>query len=191
MAVRRLVQIIWITVFGVLLTISFQSPARAQSPEYQIKAAMLYNFALFVEWPSRAFESGTSPFVVCVLGKDPFGPWLRHEVAGTKVGARAVEIRALEKATDANSCHLLFISRSEEVHLQSVLQPLRDVPALVISDVSDATGFCRKGGMIALLMQGSKVRFELNADAAAKAGLKINSKLERVAKTSKCGEGGV
>jgi len=178
----------WIAVISTFW-ILFKLPlAQAETSEYQIKAAMLYNFALFVEWPAQAFSSDLSPFAVCVLGKDPFGPWLKHELGEAKVGTHPVEIRILEKADDARNCHLLFISRSEESHLQSLLGQLQNAAVLIISDVTDITDFCRKGGMIGLLMKGNRVRFELNANAAAKAGLKISSKLERVARSAKCGE---
>lgn len=160
----------------------------AQAPEYQIKAAMLANFAFFVEWPTTAFSTAGSPFVACVLGNDPFGPWLKHEL-GEKVGGRRVEIRYLEKAESAPECHMVFISRSEQPRLKPVLNSLRNTNALLVSDASDITDFCRNGGMIGFVMEGQKVRFDLNAGAAAKAGLKIDSKLKRVSGSTKCGEG--
>jgi hypothetical protein len=120
-------------------------PVQAEAPEYQVKAAMLYKFALFVEWPAKAFATETSPFVACVVGQDPFGKWLQHELG------------------EASS-------------------------ALLVSDMGELDDFCRLGGEIGLLKQEGKVRFELHVKAIAKAGLKVDSRLMRVALTNDCGE---
>lgn len=164
------------------------TPVYAEAPEYQIKAAMLANFALFVDWPSAAFSTAGSPFVACVVGSDPFGPWLKHEL-GEYVGSHRVEIRYPENAEAAPECHMVFISHSEQPRLKRVLHSLRNTNALIVSDAGDITDFCRNGGMIRFVMEGRKVRFDLNADAAAQAGLKIDSKLKRVSGSTKCGEG--
>jgi hypothetical protein len=83
-----------------LILLAWQTPAYAQAPEYQVKAAMLANFALFVEWPPIAFAVADSPFAACELGDDPFGPWLKHEF-GERVGTHPVVIRHLEDAEQA------------------------------------------------------------------------------------------
>lgn len=155
-------------------------PARAQSeaPEYQIKAALLYKVALFVEWPDRAFESPSSPFVVGVLGGDPFGPWLEQELGGMRIGDHPVEIRRLKRASQGRDCHMVFISRSDEMRLDEVLDELRSMPVLTVSDRS---GFCETGGMIGLVPHQNHVRIALNADSAERVGLTISATLQRVA----------
>jgi len=173
---------------GIGMLLLGYTPLYAEATEYQIKAAMLANFALFVEWPQAAFSTPDSPFVACVLGVDPFGPFLKHEL-GERVGSHPVEIRYLEKAEAAPECHIVFISRSEEQRLKKVLTSLHNKSALIVSDCSDIDEFCRDGGMIGFVMEGHKVRFDLNADAAAKAGLIIDSKLKRVTGSTECGEG--
>ena len=178
---RRLAISLMLLLFG-------YTPLYAEATEYQIKAAMLANFALFVEWPPKAFSTAASPFVACVLGSDPFGPWLKLEL-GERVGSHPVEIRYLEKAAAAPECHLVFISRSEQPRLREELTSLRSTSALIVSDCSDIGDFCRNGGMIGFVMEGRKVRFDLNADAAARAGLKIDSKLKRISGSAQCGEG--
>lgn len=170
-----------------LILLTWQMPAYAQAPEYQVKAAMLANFALFVEWPPMAFATADSPFVACVLGDDPFGPWLKHEL-GEKVETHPVVVRNLEDAEQARECHLVFISRSEESRLEQVLAQLRTASVLIVSDISDVSSFCRQGGMVDFVMEDNKVRFDLNAGAAEQSGLKINSKLKRVALSAVCGE---
>ena len=164
------------------------SPARAEAPEYQVKAAILYKFAVFVEWPAKAFSTDTSPFVACVLGRDPFGRWLQQEMGETRVGNHPVEIRHFEQGEDAGGCHLVFIGASEKSRLEQILAPLRSTSALLVSDMGDASQFCRRGGMIGLVMKGAKVRFQVNSKGIEKAGLKIDSRLKRVALSADCGE---
>lgn len=175
---------------GAFMLLLFDMPVRAETPEYQVKAAMLYKFAVFVEWPAKAFPTDTGPFVACVVGKDPFGPWLQQEMGETSVGTHPVEIRRIQPGESVGDCHLVFISASEKTRLQKILTPLRDSTALIVSDVNDVSEFCRLGGMIGLVMEGAKVRFQLNSKAIARAGLKIDSKLKRVALSADCGKAG-
>lgn len=162
--------------------------AQAEPPEYQVKAAILYKFAIFVEWPRKAFAAETSPFVACVLGEDPFGKWLPHEMGDARVGNHPVEIRHVEKAEAAAACHMVFIGAAEKHRLPQIMAPLRNSVALVVSDTSDVNEFCRMGGMICLVNEGGKVRFQLNSKAIEQAGLKIDSRLKRVALSADCGE---
>ena len=175
---------------GILILVFSQIPALAQeAPEYQIKAAMLYKFALFVEWPAGVFSSPQSPFAVCVLGKDPFGPWLYHEMGGTRIGTHPVVIRFPGNARDAGACQIVFISRSEQPRIKDVLAALKNTHALLVSDIRPVDEFCLGGGMIGLIIKNKKVRFELNAALAEKKGFRINSTMKRVATSVKCGEG--
>jgi len=173
---------------GTVMLLLCYTPVYAEATEYQIKAAMLANFALFIDWPPAAFSTADSPFVACVWGKDPFGPWLKHEL-GERVGSHRVEVRHFQNGEAAPECHMVFICRSEQPRLKQVLASLRNTRALIISDASDINYFCRNGGMIGFVTEGRKVRFDLNASAAAKAGLKIDSKLKRVSGSVECGEG--
>jgi len=170
----------------IVLLIMGVAPVHAAAPEYQVKAAMLANFALFVNWPAAAFPAAWAPFVTCVVGEDPFGPWLKTEM-GERVGSHPVQIRQVEKADKGAGCHLVYVSRSEQTRLAQVLAALKGSHALIVSDVNQSQDFCRQGGTIALFQEGGKVRFELNADAAAKAGLGIDSKIKRVARSTSCG----
>lgn len=178
----------WPVGAAVTLLLLWPVAARGEAPEYQVKAAMLYKFAVFVEWPATSFASGTSPFVACVIGKNPFGPWLQREMGEAGVGSHPVQIRHLEEGKGAAGCHLVFIAASETPRLEELLANLQNGTALIVSDVNEATRFCHLGGMISLTMQGSKVRFQLNSTAVEKAGLKVDSKLKRVALSARCGE---
>ena len=184
MAVLRIPKVA-LAVFMLLLG---YTTVHAQAPEYQVKAAMLANFALFVEWPSSLFPTAASPFVACVLGSDPFGSFLKIEL-GDRIGSHPTQIREIGTPQGTRGCHMIFISKSERSRLEQVLASLKTGDALIVSDVDDTGQFCRNGGMIALKMEGGKVRFDLNANAAAKSGLKINSKLQRLARSTDCGEG--
>lgn len=183
-----LLRILWIAAAVGLMLLLVALPVQAVAPEYQVKAAILYKFAMFVEWPAKAFSTDTSPFVACVLGRDPFGPWLQQEMGETRVGTHPVEIRRIKRGEAAGGCHLVFIGASEKSRLQKILTPLRHTSTLIVSDVSDVSQFCRWGGMVCLVMEGSKVRFRLNSKAIEQAGLKVDSNLKRVALSADCGE---
>ena len=184
MAILRM-RLFVVQIFVVLLT---STAAHAEDPEYHLKAAMVGNFALFIEWPATAFPAAESPFVACVVGKDPFGPWLKHEL-GDRIGNHPVAVRTVASTDAASQCNLVFISKSESSRLKEALTPLQNTSVLTISDVENFDEFCRHGGMISLIMKGKKVRFTLNSDAVARAGLKVGSKLKRLAQSTDCGKG--
>jgi hypothetical protein len=148
----------------------------AAPSEYQVKAAFLYNFAKFVEWPSEAFASDSAPFVIGVLGQSPFGNDLESTIKGKQVKGRKLEIRMFASAADPDlkTCHILFICNSPKQRLEALLKLLKGSTVLTVSETEN---FTRCGGMINFVMEGNKVRFEINDDAAQNARLTISSKL--------------
>ncbi|HWA24143.1 MAG TPA: YfiR family protein [Lacunisphaera sp.] len=146
--------------------------------EYQLKAVFLFNFAQFVEWPPAAFEAADSPLVIGILGDDPFGPVLDETVRGEKIGPRPLAVRRYKRAGDIDACHILFISRSEEVHIVQVATELRDRPILTVSDIE---GAARRGVMIRFITENRRIRLRINLESARAAGLTISSKLLRPA----------
>ena len=151
---------------------------RAQGPsEYEVKAAYLYRFARFVEWPAAASRS---PFVLCVVGDDPFGHLLDEVAAKAVIKEKPVRIRRLSQLEEIGSCHTLYISSSEDVRLTEILAALDQRPVLT---VSDAPQFAQRGGMIGFSVVANRVRFTVNLKAAQDAGLTMNSELLRVATT--------
>jgi hypothetical protein len=150
---------------------------RAAAPEYQVKAAFLYNFARFVEWPPAALEGGTA-FHLCVLGEDPFGPVLADTVRGKMVHDRPVELDRPESLDEAATCHLLFVSASHAPQMPRLLAALAGRSVLT---VGDTPGFAADGGMIGMDVESSKVRFDVNAQAAQRANLRISSQLLKLA----------
>jgi hypothetical protein len=161
-----------------LLAISFSLPVKAQNaaefPEYQLKAAFIYNFAKFIGWPATAFASADAPLVIGVLGEDPFGSALKETVEGKTVNGRKLEIKYFKHGDAIAGCHILFISRSEKENVATVLSVLQGKSILTVADFD---GFGKRGGMMTLLVAGKSVRFEINLEAAEQAGLKVSSKL--------------
>ena len=171
---RRIVPLICFVAFGVAT--AEPSSARADETlrrEYEIKAALLYNFAKFVEWPDETVPETSAPLTLCVLGDDPFGPAL-ESIDGKTIRSRRLVIKRSVTARDVSTCHILFISSSEEKHLAQILEVLRTSSTLTIGETQ---GFTQNGGIINLAVESNKVRFEINANAADRAGLKISSKL--------------
>lgn len=157
--------------------------ARAQSQaagEYQIKAAFLYNFAKFIEWPPGDFADTSAPLRICVLGQDPFGQELRNIANDKTVNGRKLQVNQVADLQNARTCHILFIASSEKAELKQALESLRGTGALTVGDTK---GFVEQGGMINFVLENDRVRFEVNHRAAEQAGLKISSKLLNVAKS--------
>jgi hypothetical protein len=174
---RRLLRAISNCVFCALLATvaAISKGADPQSlREYQIKAVFLYNFAKFVEWHPDAFADAGSPFVIGVVGSDPFGSALDRTIIGKNINGRPLSIRRLKAGQDLRGCHILFISASETGHLAAIIGSLGGWPALTVSDMDR---FSQTDGVIGLVMQENKVRFEVNATRAEQARLKISSKL--------------
>jgi hypothetical protein len=149
------------------------------SSEYLIKAGFIYNFAKLVDWPSTAFNQPDSPIVIGILGADPFGPIIDRVLAGKKVNDHGFLIKRIKSAADAKDCQILFISASESPHVGDDIRLTKNVPVLTIGEVP---GFANRGGIINLTLENSKVRFEVNVDAAKAADLNISSRLLALAK---------
>jgi hypothetical protein len=146
--------------------------------EYQIKIAYLFNFAKFVDWPEDAFANSDSPFVLGILGDDPFGSAI-DAVKGKTVNGRKLLTNYYKDVRDISACQILFISSSESENLLPILRFLRHSKILVVGDTE---GFAEQGGVVNFITQNNKVSFEINIDAANRAGLKISSKLLSLAK---------
>ena|SRR5437762_1846942 len=169
----------WRLVCGLVLLGELTLPAQtAPAREYQVKAVFLFNFAQFVEWPPAAFAGDTSPIVIGVLGEDPFGAYLDETVRGEKVGNRPIQVQRYRRADEITTCHVLFISRSEESQLGQTLASLKDRNILVVGDSDD---FIQRAGMIQLATSQGKIRLRINVNAARTANLTISSKLLRSA----------
>jgi hypothetical protein len=149
------------------------------SGEYQLKAAFLFNFAKFIDWPPASFANPQSPFVVCILGPDPFGHAIDEVLKGKTIEDRQVAIERLKSVAQVRQCQIVFVSQSESFHLADIVQALHGACVLL---VGEADGFAEAGGTIQFALEDNHVRFLINPDAAARAGLKVSSKLLSLAR---------
>jgi len=148
--------------------------ARGQSmDEYRVKAAFLYNFAKFVEWPPETFQSPNDPIVICTLGYDPYRRALEETVREQTVQGRTFFVRQVKDVEQANTCQILFVSASERRRAETILPGLK---AGVLT-VGETAGFAAEGGVINLRTEDGRVRLEVNVAAAERAKLRISSKL--------------
>jgi YfiR/HmsC-like len=160
-----------------LLCLTFCTAAQPDSDqpaEYQVKAAFLFNFAKFIDWPPGAFATTTSPFTICILGADPFGTDLDDSLRGKTVAYRSIVIRRCQSEAETRGCQILFVSRSQSRRISEILQGLHGMNVLV---VGESDGFAAEGGAIEFILQQDHVRFRINPEAATRAGLMISSKL--------------
>jgi hypothetical protein len=157
-----------------LLLSADASAQESQPSEYQVKAAFLFNFAKFVEWPPGSFAGAKSPMVIGILGDNPFGGDLEQTIQNKTINNRLIVVKPAHSLAEATNCQVLFISASEKQRLPEIFGGLRGTSVLTVSETD---GFTGAGGMINFVWEGKKVRFEINNDAAKKANLKINSKL--------------
>ncbi len=164
--------------FAVLLLLSCYPQAQTPRPtESQVKAAYLYNFGKFVSWQSDQAASRTG-FGICILGKDPFGAVLDSTVAGESIGGRAITVERLSRIQDAAGCSELYISPSEETRLGAILSAMQRVDVLTVSDIPN---FAARGGMIGLVKQQDRIRFEVNRKVVEQHRLTLSSELLKVA----------
>jgi len=171
-----------------VLLCSLAATAQAQSAtEYQVKAAFLFNFARFVEWPTDAFSSADSALQICVLGQDPFGRDFEQVIVDKTVNGHRIEIAHPDGVPQARACQILFIATSEKSRLTSILQGLKGASVLI---VGDTPGFAALGAVINFVLDDNRVRFEINLRAAGLAHLKISARLLTVAKVVLNGEPG-
>jgi hypothetical protein len=151
---------------------------KSSASEYEVKAAYLFNFGRFVEWSDKGSVPKDGSFEICVLGQDPFGSALDATLAGTSLKGKSVVAKRISKAQEVNNCRVLYISSSEDSRWKEILDSLDKSNILTVSDLPH---FSQRGGMIQFVLDGSKVRFEINLASAEEAGLSVSSELLKVA----------
>jgi hypothetical protein len=175
----------WVVSLLISLTLVFSlilSSAFGQSlgsSEYDIKAAFLFHFAQFVEWPSDAFKDQGSPVTYCTIGDDPFHGALDRALAGRTLGMRPLHVQHFKAGQQIQTCQIVFLGVNEKNLMAATLASLRPDPVLT---VGDSEHFVQEGGMIGFLLEDNKVRFEINLEAAERSNLKISSKLLSLAR---------
>lgn len=173
---------VWMSVvlFTLLATVG---TAKAQTvPERPVQAAFLTKFPMFVEWPQTAPGSTNEPYVIGILGLDPFGGDLDAIAAEQRVKGRSIRIARFARLEDLGDCHILFVSSSELPRLSDVFKRLGRRSVLT---VGDSEGFTQAGGMVNFVKVDGKVRFEVNHEAARGAGLALDARLLAVSRPMK------
>lgn len=180
-ALQRISRIAAVSLVCVALLL--QGHARASdtpdSAEYLIKAGFIYNFANLMQWPANAFPKTDSPIVIGVLGADTFGGTLDEVLGGKKVNGRSFVVKHLKWGTDLKDCNIVFVSSSENIHLEEIFRLVKGLPILTIGE---SPNFAHRGGIINFIVVDDKVRFEVNVDAAKQADINISSRLLALAK---------
>ena len=168
----------WLT-FLVCLAIPVHSESNA-APEYKVKAAFLFHFAQFAEWPEGTFKGATSPLTFCTLGEDPFRGMLDETVKGKTIQNHPLQVLHPREIEDARACQVLFLGAEEKRRMSLVLAALKNSPTLT---VGESENFAKEGGTIGLCIENNKMGFEINLEAAGRAHLIISARLLALAKT--------
>jgi hypothetical protein len=164
---------------ALLLVPAFVAGAGAQAGlEYEVKAAFLYNFMRFVEWPSES-PRVEEPFRVCLAGDDPFGGGLERTIGSDQIDGRPIVVERVPIAGVSARCQIVFVPNSQTANAAAVLRALGTSPVLT---VGESSGFLQAGGMVNLIVEAGHVRFDVNVAPATARGLKISSKLLRIAR---------
>ncbi len=149
--------------------------------EYQVKAAFLYHFATFVDWPSSTFQVTNGHFRLCIMVKDPFGENLDTALRAKKVDGHPLEIHRNPSTAKLKHCHLLYLTASQSSRLRTYRRHYGNANILTVGE-NDT--FMQHGGIIKFFLDDQKVRFAINPDAINNTNLKVSSKLLRLAKIS-------
>jgi hypothetical protein len=150
------------------------------SSEYQVKAAFLFHFAQFVDWPPESFQGAGSPLTYCTVGGDPFRGALDSSLSGKTIEGRPVRVMHFKEATEIRGCQILFVGAADKKFVSGTLTSLNRSPVLT---VGESAQFAQEGGMIGFLLEDNKVRFDINLEAAEGAKLKISARLLALART--------
>jgi hypothetical protein len=156
-------------------------PCGAQAPtstQYKLEAVFLFNFTQFIEWPATAFPKADSPFIIGVLGNDPFGSILDGTVRGETAKGRPIVVQRYRNTEEIKNCQILFISSSEAGRLKKILASLKGMPVLT---VGESENFARNGGAVRFLTAQPKIGLRINIDTLSESQLAASSKLLRLA----------
>jgi hypothetical protein len=158
-------------VLGVLLATTGWGQA---ADEYRVKAAFLFNFAKFVDWPEPAFKSAADPIVICIVGKNPFGAELEQTVNGQTAQGKPFQVRQIVDLELMGACHILFVSSSERKRLPVIFHAIKTLGVLT---VGESDNFTAEGGIVNFRIEDGTIRIQINVDAAAQHQIHISSKL--------------
>jgi hypothetical protein len=161
-----------------LLSVHTLSAQKRVAQEYQVKAAFLFNFTRFIDWPETAFDSPDAPFLIGILGANPFGNFLEQIVENEKVNNHRIKVVYCKTVKEAAQCHLLYVNVPDNDKLKSIIKETAGKPVLTVSDMAH---FLRWGGHIRFFKELDKIRLQINVNESRSAKLTISSKLLDVA----------
>jgi hypothetical protein len=168
----RLLALLWI---ALLVSGLPQSAATQSAPEeYQVKAAFLFHFAQFVDWPADALNNGDSSVKLCIFDDEPRRQELQNTLDGKAIGARAFRVRLISQPQGIQGCNIFFLSRDEARRQTEILKSLRGMPVLTVGETPN---FLADGGMIRFHLEEDRIRFDINLEGAELSHLKISSRL--------------
>jgi hypothetical protein len=147
--------------------------------EYQVKAAFIFNFISFTQWPASALGPPSSPLRICVAGDDPFRGALESTVSGERILDHPIAVEHL-RGSAAGRCHVLFVAAADAARVPELL---RDVGSSPILTIGESDQFLRSGGVVNLVVDEGHVRFDVSQKAAVAHGLTLSSRLLRVARS--------
>jgi hypothetical protein len=145
-----------------------------------VKAAFLFHFAQFVEWPEETFKDASSPLAYCTIGDDPFQGMLDASLRGKTLGTHPLRVQHFKHPQEIQGCQVLFIGAGEKKLLPAILAGLKENSILTVGETDN---FVQEGGIIGFCLEESKIRFEINLESAQKAKLRISSRLLALAKS--------
>jgi hypothetical protein len=179
---RRVVRRLTRHFLSLILLLAPQASLHASSAgeEYSVKAAFLFHFAQFIDWPEGTFKDASSPLTYCTIGEDPFHGALDASLSGKMIGTRPLRVLHFKQPQYIRNCQILFIGAGEKRLLPTVLASLKENFVLT---VGESEHFVHSGGMIGFLLEDNRIRFEINLEAAEQAKLKMSSRLLALAKT--------
>ena len=169
----------WMFITAVLMALPLASRAQKVSDQ-EVKAAYLYSFAKFVDWPAGAFSNGGAAIRICLFSGDPLEPNLKEIVRGKSVANHPVMVVDVQSPEESRTCHVLFVGAAQDGHRRQILEVLRGAWVLT---VGDAPEFTSDGGIIQFVLYKDRIQFEVNHKAALDAQLNVSSRLLRVART--------
>lgn len=167
-----------VIILGALTGAVSLGQAAGEYNEYKVKAAFLYNFPKFVEWPSQSFKGPSDPIVIAVLGRSPFHDTLAEALAGKTINGRPFQVREISEVPQASGCQILFVASSER---RRVAQLLKDAGISGVLTIGESLNFAEEGGVVNFKIEDGNVRLQINLEAARRQQLHISAKLLHLA----------
>jgi hypothetical protein len=168
---------------ALLFSLRFVAAAEGQTQgnisEYQVKAAYIFNFLKFVEWPDDPAADPHGNWVIGFVGDSPVGGELTRLVEGKNVLGRNLLVKKFQADDDLRGCHILFVSESAKKRLPSILMALRGSSVLTVADMDN---FIASGGMVQFVVEDARVRVTIDVGATGRARLRVSSKLLALAR---------